>query len=163
LATPRRKHRLRNNKPNLRLQTLGPNMTNTEAGSSRNRAKWIFGPILALIVAMSAMQPANATFYTYANDIATVENALRTSPDVATITGGRAEITNRFSNQYFVHIQTFRPYPGYTVGGSAAAPASGVAHLSHETLHNYRSQCRWSFADGFDSGTSRLLCRWRTH
>ncbi|MGO1854008.1 MAG: hypothetical protein ACTH0V_11440 [Microbacteriaceae bacterium] len=138
-------------------------MNSPTAERSHNKVKWLLGSLLVFVLGLSAIQPASATFYTYANNITTSENTLRVSPIINTVTGGRAELTNLFANQFFVHIQTFTPYPGYDLVGTAVSPATSPANLEHAPYHGYQSQCWWSFADGSYSGTGNLLCRWRDH
>ncbi|MGG7508327.1 hypothetical protein [Plantibacter sp. YIM 135249] len=109
---------------------------------------------VAVVLIGGFAQSASAAYNQYfSGDVA--RNVPKTS-GFATISGARASLKIELAD-FYIHLTTFSPYPGYVDHGSTSGNAPGNVYLGHPAVANVKNQCFWSVGGGV-AGDLKLTC-----
>jgi len=102
---------------------------------------------------------AEAASYTYANNVLTAENQIRSS-GLRSLIGGGSAVLQPYSADgggTDLYLESYRPAPGYQIIMTAKGGSS--VSMSHAASTNAHQKCRWDWPwwSG-DIGTLRLTC-----
>lgn len=103
--------------------------------------------------------PAFAANMYYANSVSTSENAVRSGGPYSSVSGGYAatEAFDVDGAPSQIHLETFRPRPGYVT--LATASGAGSVRLVHRTFNNATQKCLWMWPwAGGNVGNLKLTC-----
>lgn len=105
---------------------------------------------LAIVLSGFTVPAAQATSYTYVNNMNTSEGQVRQSSLLSNVDGGgSATYTAAIS-----HIITFNPGPGYVEWGHSYS--GGATVMTHANVTNAYSKCYWYAAGG--GGSTGMSC-----
>lgn len=113
---------------------------------------------LAACLALVGAPLAQAAAYTYANNISTAENQIRsTSP--RTIKGGTASLQSFAVDGAgtVLYVESYYPAPGYRTLGLGSGRDS--VNLTHQQATGAYQKCRWDWPwDGGNIGNLKMTC-----
>lgn len=113
---------------------------------------------LAVCFALVGAPIAQAAVYTYANNVSTAENQIR-STGPRTISGGTASL-EAFSSDgagTVLYVESYYPAPGYRTLGLGSGGSS--VNLAHQQATSAYQKCRWDWpwASG-GIGSLKMTC-----
>lgn len=113
---------------------------------------------LTACLALIGAPLAQAAVYTYANNVSTAENQVR-STGPRTIRGGTASL-QPFSADgagTVLYVESYYPAPGYSTIGLGAGGSS--VNMTHQQATSAYQKCRWDWPwAGGDIGNLKMTC-----
>lgn len=113
--------------------------------------------VIVLLLVFAVLAPishAQASSYTYADNIETQVGQERLSGQRPTVSGGSAWVILAMGEQT---ITTYYSHPGYTVIASQTTDTSLINTMRHERVSNAHSKCHFNIPNV--SGTGYLTCK----